>query len=42
VIAAVHAAQEYAKSIGYAVPQFTSEDLVTMANTLMMQSGRGK
>lgn len=42
VIAAVHAAQEYAKSIGYAVPQFTSEDLVTIANTLMMQSGRGK
>jgi hypothetical protein len=34
---AAHAAGEYAKSIGYAaMPQFTSEDLRTMANTLMI------
>jgi hypothetical protein len=42
VISAVHAAQEYAKTIGYAIPQFTSEDLRTMANTLMIQNGGGK
>jgi len=40
VIAAVFAATEYAKQIGYAaMPQFTSEDLRTMANTLMIQNG---
>jgi hypothetical protein len=42
VISAVHGAQEHAKAIGFACPQFTSEDLVTMANTLMMQNGSGK
>jgi len=37
---AAHAAGVYAKSIGYAaMPQFTSEDLRTMANTLMIQDG---
>jgi hypothetical protein len=36
VVAAVHATTEYAKSIGYAMPQFTSEDLRTMANTIMI------
>src|ERR1022692_4760016 len=30
VVAAVHSTNEYAKSIGYAMPQFTSEDLRTM------------
>jgi len=39
-VAAVFAATEYAKQIGYAaMPQFTSEDLRTMANTLMIQNG---
>jgi len=39
-VLAAHAAGVYAKSIGYAaMPQFTSEDLRTMANTLMIQDG---
>jgi len=39
-VAAAHAAAEYAKSIGYAaMPQFSSEDLRTMANTIMIQGG---
>jgi hypothetical protein len=41
VIAAVHATHEYAKTIGYAMPQFTSEDLRTMANTLIIDSQKG-
>jgi len=41
VVAAVQATHEYAKSIGYAMPQFTSEDLRTMANTLMIASKNG-
>ena len=41
VVAAVHATNEYAKSIGYAMPQFTSEDLRTMANTLMIGAKNG-
>ena len=41
VVAAAHAAQEYARSIGFAsMPQFTSEDIRTMANTLMIQHGQ--
>jgi hypothetical protein len=41
VIAAVYGAQEYAKEIGYAaMPQFTSEDIRTMANTLIIDSQR--
>lgn len=40
VVAACHSAREYAKSIGYeAMPPFTSEDIRTMANTLMIQQG---
>jgi hypothetical protein len=42
VISAVHAAQQHAKSIGFACPPFTSEDLCTMAETLMIQKGGGK
>jgi hypothetical protein len=39
-VLAAYAAGVYAKSIGYAaMPQFTSEDLRTMANTLMIQEG---
>jgi hypothetical protein len=41
VVHAVHNANEYAKSIGYAMPQFTSEDIRTMANTLVMDGRRG-
>jgi hypothetical protein len=41
VVAAVHSTTEYAKSIGYAMPQFTSEDLRTMANTLMIAAKNG-
>ena len=37
VVAAVYAAQEYAQEIGYTMPQFSSEDLRTMANTLVME-----
>lgn len=44
-VAAAYAATEYAKSIGYAtMPMFTSEDLRTMANTLIIdaqRAGRG-
>jgi len=40
-VLAAQAAGEYAKSIGYAaMPQFSSEDLRTMANTLMIQGDR--
>ena len=43
VVAAAYAAQEYARSIGYtSMPQFTSEDIRTMANTLVIQSEGGK
>ncbi|MBZ5626273.1 MAG: hypothetical protein LAQ69_47455 [Acidobacteriia bacterium] len=41
VVAAVHSTNEYAKSIGYAMPRFTSEDLRTMANTLMIGAKNG-
>ena len=42
VVAACHAAREYAKQIGYeAMPPFSSEDIRTMANTLMIQNGNG-
>ena len=41
VVAAVHATNEYAKGIGYAMPQFTSEDLRTMANTIMIGAKNG-
>jgi hypothetical protein len=42
VVAACHAARNYAKEIGYeAMPPFTSEDIRTMANTLMIQNGNG-
>jgi hypothetical protein len=41
VVAAVQATNEYAKTIGYAMPQFTSEDLRTMANTLMIAAKNG-
>jgi hypothetical protein len=41
VVAAVHSTNEYAKSIGYAMPQFTSEDLRTMANTLIIGAKNG-
>jgi hypothetical protein len=37
----VYGAQEYAKQIGYAaMPQFSSEDIRTMANTLIIDSQR--
>jgi hypothetical protein len=43
VVAACHAAAEYAQQVGYkAMPQFTSEDIRTMANTLMIQQGGGR
>ena len=41
VIAAVYATQEYAKTLGYAMPQFTSEDLRTMANTIIIDGQKG-
>jgi len=41
VVAAVHATNEYAKTIGYAMPQFSSEDLRTMANTLIIGAKNG-
>ena len=41
VVAAVFAAQEYAKLIGYAaMPQFNSEDIRAMANTLIIDTQR--
>lgn len=40
VVAAVHAAQEYAKTIGYQMPPFSSEDIRTMANTLIIDGQR--
>jgi hypothetical protein len=42
VVAAVFAATQYAKQIGYQIPPFTSEDIRTMADTLMIQHGGGK
>jgi hypothetical protein len=41
VVAAVFSATQYAKEIGYQMPPFTSEDIRTMANTLMIQNGNG-
>src|ERR1700722_2553213 len=42
VVAAAYAAEEYAKQIGYpSMPHFTSEDMRTMANMLMIQNGNG-
>jgi hypothetical protein len=42
-VAAAFAATEYAKSIGYAsMPMFTSEDLRTMANTLIIDGQKGQ
>jgi hypothetical protein len=39
VVQACHAAQEFARTIGYAsMPQFSSEDVRCMANTLIIQS----
>ncbi len=41
-VEACHAAQQHAREIGYAaMPQFTSEDVRTMANTLMIQAANG-
>ena len=40
VVAAIHSAEQYAASIGYKMPTFNSEDLRTMANTLIIDSGR--
>ena len=38
VVAAVYAAQQYAREIGFnAMPPFTSEDIRTMANTLVIE-----
>ena len=36
VVRAIHATNEFAKTLGYAMPQFTSEDLRAMANTIMI------
>ncbi len=42
-VAAVYAAQEYARAIGFdEMPVFTSEDIRTMANTLVIQDAGGK
>jgi hypothetical protein len=42
VVAAVYAAQQYAREIGFnAMPPFTSEDIRTMANTIMIE-GRNR
>ena len=42
VVAAAYAAEQYAKQIGYtSMPHFSSEDIRTMANTLMIQNGNG-
>ena len=42
-VAAVHAAQEYARAIGFdEMPVFTSEDIRTMANTLVIQDAGGR
>lgn len=41
VISAVHAATQHAKEIGFQMPPFTSEDIRTMANTLIIQSQDG-
>lgn len=35
VVGAVHATNEYAKTIGYSMPQFTGEDLRTMATSVI-------
>jgi len=40
VVAAVHHATEYAKSIGYTMPQFTGDELARMANTLIIEGAR--
>jgi hypothetical protein len=41
VVSAIFAAQEYAKQIGYtAMPQFSAEDIRTMANTLIIDGQR--
>ncbi len=37
VVAACHSAQLYAKEIGFQMPPWSSEDLRTMANTLMIE-----
>jgi hypothetical protein len=42
-VAAVYAAQQYARAIGFdEMPVFTSEDIRTMANTLVIQDAGGK
>jgi hypothetical protein len=42
VVAAAYAAELYAKQVGYtSMPPFSSEDIRTMANTLMIQNGNG-
>lgn len=41
VVSACHTAQQHAEAIGYkAMPQFTSEDIRTMANTLLINKQR--
>ena len=40
VVAAVFAATQFAKQIGYQIPPFTSEDIRTMANTIMIGGGK--
>lgn len=41
VVQACHAAQLYAAEIGFAMPPWSSEDLRTMANALIIDSQRG-
>ena len=41
MIAACHAAREYAQQIGYDMPTFNGDEIVRMVNTLMI-NGNGK
>lgn len=41
VVAAIHAARQYAKEIGYEMPVFGPEDIRTMANTLIIEGRNG-
>ena len=41
VVAAVQATNEYAKSIGYAMPQFNGDEICRMVNTLLIGNRNG-
>ncbi len=41
VVAALHATNEYAKTLGYAMPQFGADEITRLTNTLLINSNGG-